>query len=400
MKVPTGCILALSLAASFAHIEAQTFVHRLSFGTEGSADGQFDGIEDLAVHPSQDKVYILDNPSVGDTRIHLFTKSGAFVKTVEYSNADNYGNQNLESIAVGPDGNVYVNDRTNFDLLKYNDQLVFQRFVLREADMHDFTPTKNHNSLAVDTLGNYYFHVYWEDGFVKYSADGTYVGKVVNVTYNAPYVPICIDRTTNDIYTVGRSSGGIVICDDRGRVIKRIGSQGIADSNFVRPEGIAVAPNKDIIVVECGAPDTYRMQHFDSSGTFLGFIGGKGSADGQFDLPRDVDFDPVSGNLFVSDAGNARIQVFGRAAGATNDHQARSSAAARPASHYRGSRTVRFDSRLGLTRVAVTDGAGRLAKAVHGNRIEVLDVSRLRRGVYVLSLENEQRCVARKLFVQ
>jgi DNA-binding beta-propeller fold protein YncE len=52
-----------------------------------------------------------------------------------------------------------------------------------------------------------------------------------------------------------------------------------------------------------------RIQKFTDGGVFLGKWGTSGTADGQFDSPEQIAFDP-SGNIYVADDGNARIQKF------------------------------------------------------------------------------------------
>ena len=54
----------------------------------------------------------------------------------------------------------------------------------------------------------------------------------------------------------------------------------------------------------------HRIQKFDRSGRFLAQLGGIGTAPGQFSEPWSV-LVTASGNLWVSDVGNGRIQVFG-----------------------------------------------------------------------------------------
>jgi DNA-binding beta-propeller fold protein YncE len=54
-----------------------------------------------------------------------------------------------------------------------------------------------------------------------------------------------------------------------------------------------------------------RIQKFTSTGTFLAKRGDVGTADGQFNLPHLLAVD-ASGNVYVTDTGNNRIQKFAR----------------------------------------------------------------------------------------
>ena len=43
--------------------------------------------------------------------------------------------------------------------------------------------------------------------------------------------------------------------------------------------------------------------------TFLRTIGGQGGAPGKFNSPQGLDIDDETGNIFVADTGNDRVQV-------------------------------------------------------------------------------------------
>ena len=52
-----------------------------------------------------------------------------------------------------------------------------------------------------------------------------------------------------------------------------------------------------------------RIQKFDSNGNFITKWGTEGIGDGQFDEPTGIALDS-SGNVYVVDRGNSRIQLF------------------------------------------------------------------------------------------
>jgi DNA-binding beta-propeller fold protein YncE len=52
-----------------------------------------------------------------------------------------------------------------------------------------------------------------------------------------------------------------------------------------------------------------RIQVFDSNGNFLTSFGSLGNP-GQFVTPEGVAVDSLSGNVYVADSGNGRIEVF------------------------------------------------------------------------------------------
>jgi len=82
------------------------------------------------------------------------------------------------------------------------------------------------------------------------------------------------------------------------------GSLGSSDGQFDNPRGIAVDSSGNVYVADT---NNDRIQKFDSGGNFITKLGSQGSGDGQFNSPRDVAVDS-SGNVYVTDNGNDRIQ--------------------------------------------------------------------------------------------
>lgn len=75
------------------------------------------------------------------------------------------------------------------------------------------------------------------------------------------------------------------------------------------PEGIAVASNGDVDVV-----DYYRVQTFNSSGSYLSQFGGPGVGNGDFTIPYGIALDG-SGNVYVTDTSPVsavRIPIISR----------------------------------------------------------------------------------------
>jgi hypothetical protein len=84
------------------------------------------------------------------------------------------------------------------------------------------------------------------------------------------------------------------------------GSNGPDEGQFSGPLGIATDASGNVYVADTGND---RIQKFTSAGAFLTEWGTFGSDEGQFHHPSDVATD-ASGNVYVVDAGNDRIQKF------------------------------------------------------------------------------------------
>jgi DNA-binding beta-propeller fold protein YncE len=91
--------------------------------------------------------------------------------------------------------------------------------------------------------------------------------------------------------------------------ICQAGISGSGDGQFTGPTGVVGDATGNVYVADWG---NHRIQKFSSSGTFLTAWGTYGSGDGQFDRPDRLVVD-ASGNVYVTDYGNDRVQQFGNA---------------------------------------------------------------------------------------
>ena len=72
------------------------------------------------------------------------------------------------------------------------------------------------------------------------------------------------------------------------------GSEGTGDGQFREPHGMAVDSSGNIYVADTG---NHRIQVFDTKGRFIRQFGSRGSGNGQFDEPYGVAVDS-SGNIY------------------------------------------------------------------------------------------------------
>ena len=81
---------------------------------------------------------------------------------------------------------------------------------------------------------------------------------------------------------------------------------GSGDGQLSSPRGVAVDSSGNLYVADNGND---RVQKFDENGGFLDKWGGNGSGDGQMQQPYDVTVAP-DGSVYVADTANHRIQKF------------------------------------------------------------------------------------------
>jgi len=116
---------------------------------------------------------------------------------------------------------------------------------------------------------------------------------VISFTFSSTFNFVTVDATPNSESYV---------------FLKKWGSQGTGEGQFVNPLAIAVdSTGNAIYVVDSG---NNRIQEFDNNGTFITQWGSIGISNGQFNNPSGIAVDSNTGNVFVIDSGNNRIQKF------------------------------------------------------------------------------------------
>ncbi|MCA9091929.1 MAG: ATP-binding cassette domain-containing protein [Planctomycetaceae bacterium] len=100
--------------------------------------------------------------------------------------------------------------------------------------------------------------------------------------------------------------GQVMFFDQQGKVLGTIGKIGREDGEFVYPVALAEDEEGNLFVCEYGGND--RVQKFDAQGNFLMKFGKSGVEDGEFQRPSGIVW--REGRLYIADAFNNRIQIF------------------------------------------------------------------------------------------
>lgn len=231
-----------------------------------------------------------------------------------------------KGIDVDSAGNIYVVDRGNDRVKKYDSSHLWQENIV-SADLPgdngfvlplDVTVLSDDSIVVFDTNSGpgsegAMFFIDSTGTFTDCYGLGTSCSYFINYL-GGQSVRGLASTTTNDLYFTYAHGGGHGVdgIDSAHAAIYGINSFGPTDAEggFNFPVGLDVDGSGDVYVAEAG---NNRVQKLSAAEAFMFQIGrsdeASGSADGEFSSPIDVALDS-DGNIFVTDSGNNRVQKF------------------------------------------------------------------------------------------
>ena len=129
--------------------------------------------------------------------------------------------------------------------------------------------------------------------------------KLYSIKNEALAKPRGIAVDGDNIYITDFNNSCLLKFAKTGKLLKSVGREGSGEGEFYGPYGITVVGDQ---VFVCDYLN-HRVQVFTSDLVFVRQIGSRGSGNGQFNGPFDITHDE-EGNLYVTDHGNDRVQVF------------------------------------------------------------------------------------------
>ena len=119
--------------------------------------------------------------------------------------------------------------------------------------------------------------------------------------------PCGVAVSDDDHVIITECSGNCVtILDREGKKVKSLGGEGGSGNvKFSYPRGIAITPDKFILV-----SDSNRIQKISMDGYLIASVGEKGRGPLQFNIPCGIAISPITGQVYIADLGNHCIQVL------------------------------------------------------------------------------------------
>jgi DNA-binding beta-propeller fold protein YncE/tetratricopeptide (TPR) repeat protein len=216
-------------------------------GGVGAAAGQFRQPRGVAIGPNGD-VYVVD---AGNNRIQIFDRDGRLLDAFGEGGSEPGHLSGPQSVAVGADGRIFVADTGNDRVQVFTRQGILLFVLGRSGKLPG--QFKSPTRVSVDPSDNLYVLDDGNDRVQKFDATAKFVK-----SYPLAGGDIAADAY-GFLYSLdGRR--GKVIEQLNGDLLGRVGSDGSGPGQFLRAEGIAVAPDGTLLVMDTGNARLQRIE--------------------------------------------------------------------------------------------------------------------------------------------
>ena len=211
----------------------------------------------------------------------------------------------ISGIAVDPDNNIYVSDRSSNKIKKFSQD--GQQIKSWGSQIQQIKNLKEPGGVAVDQYGNVYVTDARRPTVNKFSKAGKFIrtwGKEGRQRgdFDTP-LGIAADAQ-NNVYVVDSANHRIKKYSVQGDIERVWGRQGNQGGQFTFPKSIAVSPQNEVYVV-----DQFKVHKFTAAGEFISSWSKAGTGDGEVNNPRGICVDS-GGYIYIADTSNNRIQKF------------------------------------------------------------------------------------------
>ena len=274
----------------------QSFEHILTFGSEGTGNGNFTVVSGITTNNTH--LFVVD---ANANRIQIFNVNGEYVAQFGGFGSNN-GQFNQPNGITTNGTHLFVADTTSqrVQIFDINGNYASQFGSSGSADglfNSPFGITTNNTHLFISESGN--------DRIQIFDINGNHVSTIGGLGSNDGEFrdPSGITTTATHIFVADTNNHRIQIFDHNGQYVDQFGGSGNGAGEFVFPEGITTN-NMHLFVSDT---NNHRIQIFDNMGNYVAQFGSMGDGDGEFNGPKGIAINNT--HIFVVDS-DTRIQIF------------------------------------------------------------------------------------------
>ena len=134
-------------------------------------------------------------------------------------------------------------------------------------------------------------------------------GKPVNIISGLDNPWGVLITKNEEIVVAENGANRITILNKEGKKVKSFETVGTKEGQFTNPRGVAISHNGRILVT-----DNHRLQTLTFEGDCVKSVGSSETGNGplQFNVPTGITVHPTTGQIFIADTDNHRIQVLNK----------------------------------------------------------------------------------------
>ncbi len=272
-----------------------------AFGSTGTGNGQMSKPGGVAIDASGN-LWVADR---GNNRLQKFNEKGEWVKTVGAKGSANGQFLAPSSIAFTSSGGFWVADSANNRLQQFNSAAEFVKAV--SALGSGFGSLTDPEGIAVDAKGNLWVADSANGRILKLNEKGE-SPKVINPEGMGAIEPTGIAvGPGGNVWVADWAHGRLVELGEAGNLLRSVGSEGTSNRQFVHPASVAIDSGGRVWVADEG---NQRVQELNPNGSYLARFGAAGTGPGKFSYPTGLAVDK-KGHLWVADSEGERSAVAG-----------------------------------------------------------------------------------------
>ncbi len=265
------------------------------WGSYGSGNGQFNSPRAVAIDDSG-RVFVTDGVN---NRVQVFTRTGGYLTQFGSGGSGNGQLGSPWGVATDAAGDVYVGDTNNNRIQEFH-----------PCPLPVITSDPGSQADVVGSAAVFKVSATGTSLTYQWRKSGVPIGGAVDSTYLiasvAPADSGLYDVIVSNACGADTSSAAALSTFSADCFASTWGSYGLSNGQFDLPYGVGTDASGNVYVADTGND---RIQKFTSSGTYLTQWGSYGSGSGQFRTPVGVAADD-SDNVYVTDYANDRVQKF------------------------------------------------------------------------------------------